>query len=120
MTAQRGPLLGEIMGGGALVAVATGAMVFAVQWGGTLRAVEDHVDPTKHELIVLAGNLETGQKIAVIESEIGHVKDAVDENKETAKEIQAEVIEIKSDIRLILELNRRVLARPPVAAAPSP
>ncbi len=114
---NRSPMLGEILGGGALVAIVTGAILFAVQWGGTLARVEDHVDPEKHGLIVLAGNLETGQKIAVIETEIGHVKDAVEANRVTANEVKDEVADIKSDIRLILELNRRVLARPPAAVA---
>lgn len=122
----RTPLIAELLGGGGLLAIILATVTFASQWGGTLRAVEDHVDPTKHELIVLAGNVETGKKIAVIESDIGHVKDAVEDNRETAKEIQGEVADIKSDIRLILELNRRALAVPqprairPAAPADSP
>ncbi len=107
----RTPIVAEILGGGGLLAIVLATIGFASQWGGTLRAVEDHVDPTKHELIVLAGNIETGQKIAVIESEIGSVKDAVEENKETAEEIKEDVSDIKGDIKVLLRLAEDAAAR---------
>lgn len=122
---DRTPALGEFMGAGALIAIATGAITFATAWGGALRAIEDHVDPDKHALIVLAGNVETGEKIVKIESEVAHVKTAVEKNTETAEELKGEVEGVRSDLRLLLELNRRALARPPpvaaeTSAAPSP
>lgn len=101
---SRSPIVAEVLGGGALVAVATGALVFAVQWGGTLRAVDDHVDPNRHELIVLAGNVETGQKIAVIEDDIGDVKEDVAEAKADAEKIREDVSDIKGDIKVLLRL----------------
>ena len=117
---NRSTALGELLGGGALIAIATGAITFATSWGGALRAIEDHVDPEKHALIVLAGTVETGAKIAVIENEVGNVKTAVLKNTETAEELKGEVAGVRSDLRLLLELNRRALARPPPVAAETP
>ena len=114
---NRSTALGELLGGGALIAIATGAITFATSWGGALRAIEDHVDPSKHALIVLAGTVETGAKIAVIENEVANVRTAVEKNSETAEEVKDEVSEIRADLRLLLELNRRALARPPPAVA---
>lgn len=117
----RTPVLGELLGGGALLAILTATIAFASEWGGALRAIEDHVDPNKHALIVLAGAVETGRKIAVIETEVQNVKTAVGKNTETVEEVRSEVSEVRSDLRLLLELNRRALARPPpVAAGPAP
>ena len=117
---NRGTGLGELLGGGALVAVATGAITFATSWGGALRAMEDHVDPSQHALIVHAGNVETGEKIAVIETKVEAVQTAVAKNAETAEEVKGEVSDIRSDVRLLLELNRRALARPPPVAVETP
>ncbi len=117
---DRSTALGELMGGGALLAIVTGAITFSTSWGGALRAIEDHVDPSKHALIVLAGNVETGAKIAVIESEVANVKTAVEKNSETAEEVKGEISEVRSDLRLLLELNRRALARPPPVAVETP
>ncbi len=114
---NRTPALGEMLGAGALIAIVTGAITFATSWGGALRAIEDHVNPEKHALIVLAGNVETGAKIAVIENEVGNVKTAVLKNTETAEELKGEVAGVRSDLRLLLELNRRALARPPPVAS---
>ena len=113
--------MAELLGGGAIVALLTGTIVFAAQWGDTLRRVEDHVDPDKHGLIVLAGNLETGQKIVIIETEINHVKDELGDVKETQEDIRDDVSDIKGDIRVLLELARRAIPRttPPVAATPT-
>lgn len=118
---SRGPVLGELLGGGALLAILTATVAFASEWGGALRAIEDHVDPDKHQLIVVAGAVETGEKIAVIQNEVQHVKESVDKNTETAEELKGEVAGVRSDLRLLLELNKRALARPPpVAAGPAP
>ena len=118
---SRGPVLGELLGGGALLAILTATIAFASEWGGALRAIEDHVDPGKHALIVVAGAVETGEKIAVIQNEVQHVKTTVDKNTETVEEVKDEISEVRSDLRLLLELNRRALARPPpVAAGPAP
>ena len=114
---SRGPVLGELLGGGALLAILTATVAFASEWGGALRAIEDHVDPGKHQLIVVAGAVETGEKIAVIQNEVQHVKESVDKNTETAEELKGEVAGVRSDLRLLLELNRRALARPPPVAA---
>ena len=114
---NRTPALGEFMGAGALIAIATGAITFATAWGGALRAIEDHVDPQKHALIVLAGTVETGAKIAVIENEVANVRTAVEKNTESAEELKGEVAGVRSDLRLLLELNRRALARPPPIVA---
>ena len=117
---DRSTALGELMGGGALLAIVTGAITFSTSWGGALRAIEDHVDPQKHALIVLAGTVDTGEKIVKIETEVANVKAAVEKNAETAEEVKGEVSDIKSDVRLLLELNRRALARPPPVAAETP
>ena len=117
---DRSTALGELMGGGALLAIVTGAITFSTSWGGALRAIEDHVDPQNHALIVLAGNVETGEKIVKIETEVANVKTAVEKNSETAEEVKGEVSEIRSDLRLLLELNRRALARPPPVAVETP
>ena len=89
-------------------------------WGGALRAIEDHVDPSKHALIVLAGNISTGEKIAVIETKVEAVQTAVAKNSETAEEVKGELMEVRGDLRLLLELNRRALARPPPVASEAP
>lgn len=117
---NRSTALGELLGGGALIAIATGAITFATSWGGALRAMEDHVDPSKHALIVLAGNIEAGEKMAVIETKVEAVQAAVARNAETAEEVKSEVSDIRSDVRLLLELNRRALARPPPVAVETP
>jgi hypothetical protein len=113
----RTPALGELLGGGALLAILTATVAFASEWGGALRAIEDHVNPQNHAMIVLAGAVETGQKIAVIETEVQNVKTSVEKNTETAEELKDEVAGVRSDLRLLLELNRRALARPPPAVA---
>ena len=101
---NRSPVMGELLGGGALVALAIAAVGFATQWGGTLRAVEDHVAPDKHNLIVLAGNVETGQKIVAIETEIANVKDDVAEVKGAQNDIRDDVSDIKGDMKVLLRL----------------
>lgn len=117
---DRSTALGELLGGGALLAIVTGAITFSTSWGGALRAIEDHVDPSKHALIVLAGNIDTGEKIAVIETKVEAVQVAVQKNADTAAEVKGEVSDIRSDVRLLLELNRRALARPPPVASEAP
>lgn len=102
MPSKRTPLIGELLGGFSLVALAG----LAVTWGGLLRSVDDHVDPEKHQGIVLAGNIETERKITAIETNVAHIQQAVEENKETGEEIKGEVVQIKGDIRVILELQR--------------
>ncbi len=105
MPSKRTPLIGELLGGVSLIALAG----LAVTWGGLLRSVDDHVDPVKHQGIVLAGNIETERKITAIETNVANIQQAVQENKETGEEIRDEVVEIKGDIRVILELQRMAI-----------
>ena len=100
---HRTPLIAELLGGGALIALLSATLIY----GGLMRSVEDHVDPEKHQGIVLAGNIETERKITAIETNVGNIQQSVEENKDVAKEIQSEVGEIKGDIRVILELQRQ-------------
>ena len=106
---HRGPLMGELLGGGALIAIATGAITFATQWGGALRAMEDHVEPDKHAAIVLAGNIETERKITKIEVNVTAIKDDLGEARETQKTQAEEVQDVKTNQMLILERLQRVL-----------
>ncbi len=106
---HRGPLMGELLGGGALVAIATGALVFATQWGGALRAMEDHVEPGKHAAIVLAGNIETERKITAIEVNVTAIKDDLGEARTEQKAQAEEVQDVKTNQMLILERLERVL-----------
>ena len=106
---HRGPLMAELLGGGALIAIATGAITFATQWGGALRAMEDHVEPDKHAAIVLAGNIETERKITKIEVNVTAIKDDLGEARETQKTQAEEVQDVKTNQMLILERLERVL-----------
>lgn len=106
---HRGPLMGELLGGGALIAIATGAITFATQWGGVLAQVEDHLDPGKHAAIVLAGNIETDRKITQIETTVDAIKEDLEEGHDQ-REAQAEkVTEIQMNQAVILEQIQRVL-----------
>ena len=100
---HRTPLIAELLGGGALIALLSATLIY----GGLLRSVEDHVDPAKHQGIVLAGNIDTERKITAIETNVGNIQRSVDENKDVAKDIQTEVVEIKTNIGIILELQRQ-------------
>ena len=108
--------IAEALGGISLA----GLLSIAVQWGDLSRAVAAHVDPTRHELIVLAGNVETGKKIAVIENNVQSIKDDIDEAKTERQKTQELVTDIQSDVKLQLELLRRVLdqPRPPAPTPP--
>ena len=101
--------MAELLGGGALIAIATGAIAFATQWGGALRAMEDHVEPDKHAAIVLAGNIETERKITKIEVNVTAIKDDLGEARETQKTQAEEVQDVKTNQMLILERLERVL-----------
>lgn len=101
--------MGELLGGGALVAIATGALTFATQWGGALRAMEDHVDPDKHAAIVLAGQIETERKITAIEVNVDTIKTDVEDAKEHRESQAKEVQDVKTNQMLILERLQRVL-----------
>lgn len=101
--------MGELLGGGALIAIATGAITFATQWGGALRAMEDHVDPPKHAAIVLAGNIETERKITAIETNVETIKDDLGEARTEQKAQAGEVQDVKTNQLLILQQLERVL-----------
>ena len=105
MPSKRTPLIGELLGGFSLVALAG----LAVTWGGLLRSVDDHVDPQKHQGIVLAGNIETERKITAIETNVANIQQAVEDNRETAEEIKGEVTDVKMDVRVLLEMQRQLL-----------
>ena len=105
MPGKRTPLIGELLGGVSLVALAG----LAVTWGGLLRSVDDHIDPQKHQGIVLAGNIDTERKITAIETNVANIQQAVQENKETAGEIKEDVTEVKMDVRVLLEMQRQLL-----------
>lgn len=109
-------LLGELLGGVSLVSI----IIAAIAWGGTLRAVEDHVDPEKHGLIVLAGTVETATKIVRIESDVEHTKREVTKNGEAIEAVSEKVNSVKSDLRLLIELNRRAINGPRAPAAAPP
>lgn len=106
---HRGPLMGELLGGGALLAIVTGAITFATQWGGVLAQVTNHIDPPKHAAIVLAGNIETERKITAIEVNVTAIKDDLGEARDTQKEQADEVQDVKTNQMLILERLERVL-----------
>ncbi len=106
---HRGPLMGELLGGGALVAITTGAIAFATQWGGVLAQVTDHIDPPKHAAIVLAGNIETDRKITAIEINVGTIKEDLEEDRAEQKKQAVEVQDVKTNQMLILERLQRVL-----------
>ena len=101
--------MGELLGGGALIAIATGAITFATQWGGALRAMEDHVDPGKHAAIVLAGQIDTERKITAIEVNVDAIKDDVHEAHEQRETQAKEVQDVKMNQLLILQQLERVL-----------
>lgn len=105
---HRGPLLGELLGAGALIAIATGAITFATQWGGVLAQVTNHIDPPKHAAIVLAGNIETERKITAIEVNVTAIKDDLGEARTEQKAQAREVQDVKSNQQLILHQLQQI------------
>lgn len=97
--------IAEALGGISLV----GVLTFAAQWGTLNQMVSDHVDPTRHGQIVLAGSVETGEKIAVIETKLDAIVDDIDEAKTEREQVKEDVAETKGDVKLLLELQRRLL-----------
>lgn len=97
-----------------------GVLTFAAQWGGIQQMVTDHVDPTRHSQIVLAGSVETGEKIAVIETEIKAVKEDIAEGKTDREQVKRDVSETKGDVKVLLEMQRRLLDLQERAAARVP
>lgn len=106
--------IAEALGGISLI----GVLTFAAQWGSLQQTVRDHVDPGQHELIVIAGSIETGKKIAVIETKVEAIREDISEAKTDREAVKRDVAETKGDVKLLLELQRRILARQPVAATP--
>ena len=112
--------IAEALGGLSLV----GVLTFAAQWGSLNQIVRDHVDTDKHALIVVAGAVETGKKIAVIETKVEAITDDIEEAKSDREAVKRDVAETKGDVKLLLELQRRILERqppaPPVVSGGSP
>ena len=104
--------IAEALGGISLV----GVLTFAAQWGTLTQMVKDQVDPEKHAMIVVAGSVETGEKINEIDTEVAVIKSTVEDVKEdiaaakTEREaVKADVAETKGDVKVNQELLRRLL-----------
>ncbi len=100
--------MAEILGGGALLAIATGAITFATQWGGVLAQVTNHIDPPKHAAIVLAGNIETERKITAIETNVEVIKEDLGESRTDQKAQGKELQDVKSNQQLILHQLQQI------------
>ncbi len=108
--------IAEALGGISLV----GVLTFAAQWGSLNTIVRDHVDTEKHALIVVAGNTETGEKIAVIETKVEQVQTDIAKGEADREQVKRDVSEVKGDVKLLLELQRRILERQPAPSSGSP
>lgn len=97
--------IAEALGGLSLV----GVLTFAANWGTLTQMVRDHVDTNKHALIVLAGSTETGKQIAVIETKVEAIQEDIAKGEEDREQVKRDVSETKGDVKVLLEMQRRIL-----------
>ena len=97
--------IAEALGGLSLV----GVLTFAANWGTLTQMVRDHVDTNKHALIVLAGSTETGKQIAVIETKVEAIQVDIAKGEVDREQVKRDVAETKGDVKVLLELQRRLL-----------
>ncbi len=95
----------------ALVATIVGA---AIAWGQLHQQVDDHVEPDRHALIVLAGSVQTGEKIVALDTKHEALKEQVDEIqtdvgkiRDAASDAKAERAAIKAALDALLGEIRR-------------